>query len=69
MAQIGRPLASKRHAREAFVYFPNSFYSITYVDRPIEHFLAGHIEARKVHKDVPNRARAPEIEPVQAAQS
>jgi len=32
-------------------------YSISYVDRLIEHFLAGHIETRKVHKDAPSRAK------------
>jgi hypothetical protein len=44
-------------------------YSITYVDSPAGHFLPELIETRKGHKDAPNRARAPEIELVQATQS
>ena len=30
MAQIGRFLAPKRHAREAFVYFPNGFFTVDF---------------------------------------
>jgi hypothetical protein len=44
-------------------------YSISYVNRPAGHYLPGRIETRKDHKDAPNRARAPEIEPVKATQS
>ena len=44
-------------------------YSITYVDRPDGHLLPGRIETRKGYKDAPDRARAPEIEPLQATQS
>jgi len=38
-------------------------------DSPAGHFLPERIETPKGHKDAPNRARAPEIELVQATQS
>ncbi len=44
-------------------------YSISYVYSPSEHDLTGRIETRKAHKAALNRTSAPEIEPIQAAQS
>jgi hypothetical protein len=52
--------------------FGENPYGITYVNRPVEHFLPGRIEtlkALKGYQDAPNRARAPEIEPVRETQS
>ncbi len=64
------PFKSSEFPRTAFMRSSqNHPYSITYVERPAEHFLPGRIETRKGYKDAPDRARAPEIETVQATQS
>ena len=52
-----------------FEGFSYSLYSVTYVDSPAGHYLPERIETRKGHNDAPNRARASEIELVQATQS
>ena len=44
-----------------------SLYSITYADRPAEHFFPGRIEARKATRNAPTRAEATEIEPIKEA--
>jgi hypothetical protein len=47
---IGRSWPPNEHAREASGYFPNSFYSITYAQRPDNHCSARISGSENVRK-------------------